>query len=99
MKNTESGQKHQTDWFSKTLAGLTAGLAIAFVCVGFYVWYGPGTLPDGDKTQFAMWLVTPIWLLILASVYLFSSGKRAWTVLISVGVLLYSSFFLLRSLA
>lgn len=87
------------DWLQKTLAGVFAGLAIAFVCVGFFVWYGPGSIESGDKTQFAMWLVTPLWLVILAWVYLFPSGQRAWLVLGSITAVLYTCFFLLRSLA
>lgn len=92
-------QTFQSDWLSKTLAGLLLGLAIAFVLLGIYAWYGPGDIRSGNKSQFVMWLVTPVWLIILASTYLFPNGRRAWTVLFVLTALLYSGFFLLRSLA
>lgn len=88
----------QPDWLGKTLAALLPGLAIAFVCIGFYAWYGPGDINSADKTQFQMWLFTPIWLGIFALVYLFHSARQAWLVLGGLAVLLYSLFFFLRSL-
>lgn len=99
MSCAEQRSTKRPDWLLKTLAGLLPGLAIAFVAVAFFLWYGPGALPSGDKTQFAMWLVPLSWLLILAGVYLFSSGRRAWIVLSSVAAVLYIGFFFLRSLA
>lgn len=87
------------DWLGKTLAALLPGLAIAFVCIGFYAWYGPGDINSAHKTQFHMWLFTPIWLGIFAVVYLFHSARQAWLVLGGIAVLLYALFFLLRSLA
>lgn len=98
MSRTDRKAARSADWLSKTLAGLILGLAIAFVCMGFYAWYGPGDIHAANKSQFVMWLVSPLWLMILAAVYLFPSGKQAWTVLFVVTVLLYCGFFLLRSL-
>jgi cytochrome bd-type quinol oxidase subunit 2 len=98
MSRTDRKAARSADWLSKTLAGLIFGLAIAFVCMGFYAWYGPGDIHSANKSQFVMWLVSPLWLVILAAVYLFPSGKQAWTVLFVVTALLYCSFFLLRSL-
>lgn len=87
----------QPDWLGKSLAGLLPGLALAFVCVGFYAWYGPGSISSADKTQFNMWLVTPVWFCILSVVFLFQSARQAWLVLTSISGLLYCCFFLLRS--
>ncbi len=89
--------KIRPDWPGKSLAGLLPGLAIAFVCVGFYAWYGPGSINSADKTQFHMWLVIPVWFCILSLVFLFSSARQAWLVLVVITALLYSSFFLVRS--
>ncbi|MBU1438192.1 MAG: hypothetical protein KJ930_05565 [Gammaproteobacteria bacterium] len=89
----------QPDWLGKTLAAVFPGLAFAFVCVGFYAWYGPGDIHSGNKTQFHMWLFTPIWLGVLSVVYLFKSARQAWLTLGSITVLLYAVFFLLRSVA
>lgn len=98
-RSVARAKNNRADWLSKTLAGVICGLLIAFVCAGFYAWYGPGTIHSGGKSQFVMWLVTPIWLLILAGVYLFPSGRRAWTVLFISAALLYSVFFMLRIMA
>ncbi|MEH8016771.1 hypothetical protein MN202_05985 [Rheinheimera muenzenbergensis] len=86
----------QPDWLGKTLAGIVLGLAIAFVCVGFYAWYGPGSISSADKSQFNMWLLMPLWFGILSLVFLFRSARQAWLVLGVVTALLYCSFFLLR---
>lgn len=94
---TSRPQGIQPDWLGKSLAGLLPGLAIAFVCVGFYAWYGPGSISSADKTQFNMWLVTPVWFCILSLVFLFRSARQAWVVLGAVTLLLYSSFILVRS--
>lgn len=97
--STESRSNHfQADWLAKTLAGAVLGLALAFVLIGFFAWYGPGGIAATDKSQWNMWLLIPLWLTLFSIVYLFQTGRQAWLVLGSSTVLLYGLFFLLRSI-
>ncbi|TMP30165.1 hypothetical protein CWB99_03120 [Pseudoalteromonas rubra] len=75
----------QPHWLSKSLAGILAGGLLSFAFVGLVVWFGPdglkGTLTSSEllwKTQFNMWLIAPVWLLILSMTFLFKTGKQAW---------------------
>ncbi len=92
-----SPSKRQPTWLGKTLAGTFLGLALSFIFVAFFAWYGPGGIDARDKVQFNMWMITPVWLTIFSFSYLFNSAKQAWLILGSLTVLLYGVFFMLRS--
>jgi hypothetical protein len=65
----------QPDWTSKTLAGLVMGLALAFAGAALMHHLAP---PGASKMLVVVWLVTPLWLIVQSTVYLFRSGRRAW---------------------
>lgn len=65
-------------WLSKTLAGLLLGYWLALGLASLVALMGPGELADPYKAQFVMWLMAPVWLLVLSLVYLFPTGLRAW---------------------
>lgn len=89
-------QKIQPQWWGKTLIGLILGLAIAYGFVAIFAWFGPGGIDAKDKVQFNMWIISPIWLLILSLVYLFKTTKTAFLYLFSANVAIYSLYFLLK---
>lgn len=77
----------QRDWVSKTFAGVLLGLFLAFLCSAIFARLAGG-LPPPVKVQLTMWMVTPIWLTVLGSCYLFENGKRAWLWLGAANLLL-----------
>lgn len=66
------------DWIAKTVAGLLPGFGIAVAAAGAFAWFGPGGAQALNKYQVVMWMVPPVWLAVLGSVYLFRDGLRAW---------------------
>ncbi|ATQ66788.1 MULTISPECIES: hypothetical protein [Methylosinus] len=66
------------DIVSKSLAGVVLGFALALALVGLFARLGPQGLEGGNKYQLVMWMIAPIWLSVLAFVFLFRSGLRAW---------------------
>lgn len=76
------------DWWSKSLAGLLGGLLIALLCSALFNRLAGAALAFPLRSQLAMWMVAPVWLTLLAGVYLFSSGRRAWLSLASAALLL-----------
>lgn len=96
--------KIQPGWWSKTLAGVILGLFLSYGLVALFAWFGPDNLTTSLsneralwRVQFNMWLITPIWLCVIAFVYLFKSGKVAWLKLGLANVFIYSVWVLLRS--
>ena len=67
----------QTDWLSKTLAGLLLGLFLSLPCSAVFMQL-PLNIAMSVKVQLAMWSVAPIWLLVLSLCFLFPTGQRAW---------------------
>lgn len=66
-------------WFGKASAGLVLGLGLALVGSGVFAWLGPEGIHAGSgKVQFNMWLIAPIWVGVLSTVFLFRSSVRAW---------------------
>lgn len=74
------------DWVSKTLAGLLLGLTLAIIASGLLMVRLDG-IPLPVSGQLAMWLVPPVWLLVLSLVYFFRSGLRAWAWLLAANAL------------
>ena len=85
------------DWVSKTLAGLLMGGVLSLGASGFLV-LALGSLPLPVRGQLAMWLVPPLWLGVLCSVYFFASGPRAWLWLGGASVLMIATNLGLRLL-
>lgn len=83
-------QKIQPQWWGKTAVGVFLGLALSYGIVALIVWFGPdginSNLSDQRlfwKTQFNMWIVTPIWMLIVSFIYMFKTTKQAFIYLLS----------------
>ena len=76
----------RTDWLSKTLAGLLLGLTLAIIASGLLMVQLDG-MPLPVSGQLAMWLVPPVWLLVLSLVYFFQTGLRAWAWLLAANAL------------
>lgn len=66
-------------WFGKSCAGVLLGFGLALALSGLFAWLGPGGIEGGGgKTQFNMWLISPIWAGVLSFVFLFRDSLRAW---------------------
>lgn len=85
------------DWWSKTFAGLILGFLLSLALVGIFAWIGPGGINAPEKNQFVMWMITPIWMLILSFIYLCRSGLRAISYLLIANALAYAVFFIVRT--
>lgn len=96
MTRLTPAQKIQPHWWSKTFAGLILGLTFAFACVALFAWFGPGGINAPAKVQFNMWMISPIWLMVLSLSYLFKTGMKAVVYLMSANIIAYGLFFLLR---
>ena len=67
------------NWLGKASAGLILGFVIALSLTGLFAWLWPGGLMHSSgKTQLNMWLMSPVWALILSFCFLFRTGLRAW---------------------
>ena len=76
MSGFEYSSRH---WLGKASAGLLLGLALALALSALFAIIGPDGLHGGSgKLQFTMWMVSPIWVLILGFCFLFRSGWAAW---------------------
>ncbi|MDK2593500.1 hypothetical protein [Pseudoalteromonas obscura] len=96
--------KIQPHWWIKTFAGVIGGFFLTLGLVGIFAWLGPTGLTEQIteeqrlwKTQFNMWIITPIWLLILCFVYMFKTGRQAWLYLGVSAVISNVIVYLLRS--
>lgn len=97
--------KIQPQWWGKTAVGVFLGLLLSYGIVAFIVWFGPDNINQNLsnerllwKTQFNMWIVTPIWMLIVSFIYMFKTTKQAFIYLFSANLIIYTLFFALRSM-
>lgn len=84
-------------WFGKTMAGAVLGFGLALALSGLFAWLGPdGIAGGGGKVQFNMWLMAPVWALVLSFVYLFRDSLRAWLWLGAANVLAFAALWYVR---
>ncbi|MBK3733442.1 hypothetical protein FBZ83_103113 [Azospirillum brasilense] len=101
MTDTSSTRNPQApiraDWWSKSVAGVVLGFALAIALSGLFAWIGPGGPAAVNKLQFVMWLVVPIWLGVVSLCFLFRSGRQAWLWLGGATVLAHTALLAARS--
>ncbi|GMM83411.1 hypothetical protein [Pseudoalteromonas sp. MTN2-4] len=102
---SQAHQKIQPQWWGKTAVGVFLGLALSYGIVALIVWFGPDSINTNLsdqrllwKTQFNMWIVTPIWMLIVSFIYMFKTTRQAFIYLLSANLIIYTIFFGLRSM-
>lgn len=87
-------------WLGKSCAGLLLGFGLALAVSGLFAWWGPGGIAGGPgKLQFNMWLMAPIWALVLGFVFLFRTPLRAWLWLSLANALAFGLLYASRWLA
>ncbi len=84
------------NWLGKASAGTILGYILALGLSGLCYWaLGAGGDGLSTRAQFTMWLIAPIWCLVLSFCFLFRSGPGAWAVLglssALVGLALYAT--------
>jgi hypothetical protein len=86
------------DWFGKVSAATLLGftLALALTCT-FAAIFSDGDGYFTAQGQLAMWLVSPIWCLILGLCFLFRSGARAWGWLALANVVAWAAYAATRA--
>ena len=97
MENKAKKAPIRADWWTKTITGLVLGFTLALAISGLFAWVGPGGIAAPQKVQFVMWLITPVWMLILSLIYLVRTGVRALTGLLIANALAYALLFLVKT--
>lgn len=88
------------DWFGKASAGLVAGFALTLGLSGLIAWaIGVGDTYFSTRGQLTMWVMSPIWCLILSFCFLFRSGAQAWGMLGAAAGLVWLALFATGMLA
>ncbi|MDQ1159272.1 hypothetical protein QE385_003599 [Sphingomonas sp. SORGH_AS 950] len=87
------------DWFGKVSAAALLGLtlALALTCL-FAALFSTDDGPFSAQKQLAMWLVSPIWCLVLGLCFLFRSGARAWGWLALANLMAWAAYIAARLL-
>ena len=84
-------------WFGKTMAGVVLGFGLALALSGLFAWFSSGGIAGGGgKVQFVMWLMAPVWALVLSFVYLFRDSLRAWLWLGAGNTLAFAALWCVR---
>lgn len=69
-----------SNWFGKASAGLLLGFTLALGLCGVFARFGPGDIGFySAQGQFTMWLMSPLWAIVLSFCFLFRSGWQAWS--------------------
>ncbi|MDR8522521.1 hypothetical protein [Shewanella fidelis] len=86
--------KIQPHWWRKSIIALLLGLTFSYGVVATFAWFGPGGIDAPVKVQFNMWLISFIWLPILAFSFLFRTAKTALICMLGANSVIYLLFFI-----
>ncbi|MFT4027851.1 MAG: hypothetical protein QM676_13770, partial [Novosphingobium sp.] len=88
------------NWFGKASAAVVPGftLTLALTCI-FAALFMEGDAYFSPQGQMAMWLVSPIWCLILSFCFLFRSSARAWGWLAAANLVAWALYAAIRVLS
>lgn len=87
------------NWLGKATAGIVLGYGLALALSGLFAWFGPGGIGAGaGKVQLTMWLMSPVWCLVLGLCFLFRDGWRAWLWLGAANLFAFGLLFAGRAL-
>lgn len=87
------------NWFGKASAGLILGFLIALGISGlFRTLGGVQEAFFSTKGQFSMWLMSPVWALVVSLVFLFRTSLRAWGWLVLANIVLWGLIAVLGGL-
>lgn len=78
VRRVEGRQLTSRDWFGKASAGFLLGYTLALGLTSLFAVFGPGGAGGAMKVQFNMWMMSPVWALILSFCFLFRDSLRAW---------------------
>ncbi|MCO1336366.1 hypothetical protein MO867_18700 [Microbulbifer sp. OS29] len=87
---------YKPQWWLKGLCAVFLGLPIAVASAGLVAWWGPGGVVVDDRTQFVMWVITPIWLTFVSLIYLFTSVRRMLSFYVGLNLLLFTLLWTAR---
>lgn len=88
------------NWFGKASAGLILGLAIALGVSGLLAAaMDLKESPFSLQGQFTMWLMSPVWCLVLSFCFLFRDARHAWGILGLAAGAVWLALYLLGRLA
>jgi len=103
--NTHKIATSRTQWLWKTLIGVVLGLTLSFGLVGLFAWAGPDNLHSDLsserllwKSQMHMWMITPLWMLIVTFSYLFKTAKEAAISLVIGNLCVFGCLFIIKDL-
>lgn len=89
-KLPKAQQLSSANWFGKASAGVIAGFMLTLAICGLLAHFGP--LDVGyfsAQSQISMWLMSPVWGLIMSFCFLFRNGVHAWAWLGSANAVLW----------
>ncbi|WP_444898191.1 hypothetical protein [Microbulbifer sp. SSSA005] len=96
-KRIEKGlEGYKPHWWVKSLCAIFLGLPIAVAIAGLIAMWGPGDVVVDDKSQFVMWLITPVWLTLVSLVYLFISVRRMLSLYLGLNLVLFTLLWVAR---
>ncbi|WP_226662772.1 hypothetical protein [Microbulbifer aggregans] len=90
-------QLSSSNWVGKASAGAIAGYFLAIAICGIFSRFGPLEVGGfSAQAQINMWLVAPLWAVILSFCFMFRNGVRAWAWLGGANVVLWGILLLSR---
>ena len=95
MRRLTQTEKIQPHWWRKSLTASFLGLSLSYGVIGMFAWFGPGGIDAPMKVQMNMWLISFIWLPIIAFSFLFKTAASAFLLLLPANLVVYSLFAVL----
>lgn len=90
LKRSDSYREHKPQWWLKSIGAVLVGFPLGLFTSGLVSFVFLDNTPLDVKSQFMMWWITPIWLLLIALIYFTHQPRRTLFVLCIVVAIEYA---------
>ena len=90
LKRSDSYRENKPQWWLKSIGAVVVGFPLGLFTSGLVSFVFLDNTPLDVKSQFMMWWITPIWLLLIALIYFTHQPRRTLFVLCIVVAIEYA---------
>lgn len=97
IEKYEDAANYKAQWWLRIVGIILLCYPLSVGLSGLYGLVGPGEITNNVKSQFVMWMITPLWLTPLSLIFFSRKIVRFFLILLSLNGLVFLLLWLARS--
>lgn len=97
LVRSESYSSHKNQWLIKIIGSVVLGFPFAVFTSSLLGWAAPNSIPDNIRSQFIMWMITPLWLTPLSLIFFTRKPFRIFIICVLLTLVAFGLLQLVKS--